>query len=363
MSPSVASVLAAVDAVAPLAKAASWDPVGLQVGDGGARVATAAVCHDVTETVVEFLEREPVDLLITYHPLLFGPQAALVAGPTPAGRALRLVRAGVSVAAVHTAFDVARGGSADALAESLGIADTSGFGPVWGADSAKFVVFVPESASDVVAAAMAEAGAGTIGNYTQCSFRIDGIGTFVPGVGAEPAAGSVGRLNRELEVRIEMVAPVSRRDAVAEAIRSTHPYEEPAFDVYETHGNAGMLGRWGALGRPVELDRFAHEVGDRLQTAVRYAGDPARSVATVAVAPGSGSSLIEGASRRADVLVTGDVSHHRARSALDRDLAVIDAGHVPTERPGLRALYAAVSEIVLETRDLTRFDPHPWREP
>ena len=190
MSPSVASVLAAVDAVAPLAKAASWDPVGLQVGDGGARVATVAVCHDVTETVVEFLDREPVDLLITYHPLLFRPRAALVAGPTPAGRALRLVRAGVSVAAVHTAFDVARGGSADALAESLGIVDASEFGPVWGADSVKFVVFVPESASDVVAEAMAEAGAGAIGNYTHAAFGSSGVGTFFAGEGAKPAVGS-----------------------------------------------------------------------------------------------------------------------------------------------------------------------------
>lgn len=363
MSPTVASVVAAIDALAPLARAAAWDPVGLQVGDGRAPVADAAVCHDVTESVVGFLERDPVDLLIAYHPLLFRPPASLVAGPTPAGRALRLWRAGVSVAAVHTAFDVARGGSADALAATLGLMNTKGFGPVWAADTAKFVVFVPERATDAVATAMAEAGAGEIGNYRECSFRIEGTGTFHADEGARPTVGRSGELNREPEVRIEMIAPKNRRNAVAEAIVSAHPYEEPAFDVYETHGNTGMLGRWGTPPRPVELGHYAAEVAEELQTPVRYAGDADALVATVAVAPGSGSSLIEGASIRADVLVTGDVSHHQARRALDLGLAVVDAGHVPTERPGLRALYAAVSEIVPETRDLTRFDPHPWRQP
>lgn len=359
----VASVLAAIDAIAPFSKAASWDPVGLQIGDAEAAVGTAAVCHDVTEAVVGYLGGRPVDLLISYHPLLFHPQTALVAGPTPGGRALRLARSGVAVVAVHTAFDVARGGSADALAASLDLSDIGRFGPVWGEDAVKFVVFVPEGDADRVAAAMAEAGAGVIGNYTQCSFRIDGTGTFFPGAGAEPTAGRPDRLNQESEVRLEMVAPASRRDAVAEAVLASHPYEEPAFDAYDVQGNTGTLGRLGTYPQPAALGEFADRVGAALGTAVRYAGEPDRPVNVVAVAPGSGSSLIGSAAGRADVLVTGDVSHHRALSALDRGLAVVDGGHVPTERPGLRALYAAVSEIVPDTRDLTRFDSHPWREP
>lgn len=359
----VASVLAAIDAVAPFSKAASWDPVGLQVGDARAAVGSAAVCHDVTEGVVGSVERQPVDLVVSYHPLLFRPQAAFTAGRSPSGRAFRLARAGVAVLAVHTAFDVARGGSADALAAVLGLVDINRFGPLETAESVKFVVFVPGNDADRVAAAMAEAGAGVIGNYTQCSFRIDGTGTFFPGAGAEPTTGRPDRLNREREVRIEMVGPASRRDAVAEAILTAHPYEEPAFDVYDVRANTGMLGRLGRVPDPMALGEFAERVSAALETAVRYAGEPDRPVAGVAVAPGSGGSLIEAVADRADVLVTGDVSHHRALGALDRGLAVVDAGHVPTERPGLRALYAAVSEIVPETRDLTRLDSHPWREP
>ena len=358
----VASVLAAFDGMAPLSRAAAWDSVGLQVGDAEATVGSAAVCHDVTEAVVAELERRPADLLVSYHPLLFRPQSSFVAGPTPSGRAFRLGRAGVAVAAVHTAFDVAPGGSGDALAGALGLEDVQRFGPVPAADATKFVVFVPASEADRVAAAMSEAGAGVIGNYTQCSFRGDGVGTFIPGAGAEPTVGRPGRLNREPEVRLEMVAPARLRDAVIEAVVAVHPYEEPAFDIYDVQSNTGLFGRSGHCPGTPALAEFAARVGVALGTAVRYAGESNRPVAVAAVAPGSGASLIEAAAGRADVLVTGDVSHHRARDALDRGLAVVDAGHVPTERPGLGALYAAVSEIVPETRDLARLDSHPWRE-
>jgi putative NIF3 family GTP cyclohydrolase 1 type 2 len=167
-------------------------------------------------------------------------------------------------------------------------------------------------------------------------------------------------MNHEPEVRIEMVAPRSRRDRVVAALVASHPYEEPAYDVYDTAANAGFIGRCGEI-EPTPLGEFADRVRRALGASVRVAGDEQREVGRVAVVPGSGSSFVGEASSCADVLVTGDVSHHRAREALERGLAVIDAGHIATERPGVRRLYAELADAV-GAASLLNLDPSPWKE-
>lgn len=358
----VRDVLDNLEGLAPSSKAASWDVVGLQLGDPDAEVGSIAVAHEATGAVVSHLEEEPADLLVTYHPLLFRPVRRMVAGARPDGRAFRLIRSGIALIVAHTSFDVAPGGSADALAESLGLGGIRSFGPVWGSDAVKIVTFAPELAVDEVSAAMADAGAGVIGRYRGCSFRGAGLGAFIAPEESSPATGTAGAANLEPEVRIEMVCPAAFRDRVVAALVSAHPYEEPAFDVYERRGDAGFVGRVGELPGPEPLERVAESVFGTLGRQGRVAGDGRQRVATLAVVPGSGGDLIgEAAAAGADAIVTGDVSHHRARAAVERGIAIIDAGHAATERPGLARLYAAVSEITGNVVDLRNVDPDPWR--
>lgn len=358
----VDSVSKEIDAFAPREGAAGWDPVGLQIGDAAASVESIAVCHEVTESVVAALELAPVDLIVTYHPLLFEATRSLTVAPTPAGRAYRLSRLGASLIVVHTAFDSAPGGTADALAAAVGMDQPSGFFPAWRSEALKVVTFVPTSHLEAVADAMSGAGAGNIGNYTGCSFRIEGVGTFVPGTGAEPFSGERGEMNAQAEVRIEMIADAHRRDAVVEALVAAHPYESPAFDVFAVESASAMIGRVGTLGSAIAFRALAAAVADTLDTTVRGAGT-AKDVQRVAVLPGSGGSAIAAAVEAgAEVLITGDVRHHEARRALDLGLSVIDAGHAATERPGVRALYDLVSGIGPDTVDLTFIDPNPWEE-
>ncbi len=344
----VAHVLDHLGRTAPWDKAADWDPVGLQLGDSSAEAGTVAVTHEVTESVVSRVEALGVGLLVTYHPLLFRPTSRLIAGRSPAGRAYRLVRAGTSLAVAHTNLDVAAGGVADALADALKLTDTTGFGPVDPGGSSKVVTFVPAASADLVADAMAGAGGGTIGNYAGCSFRSEGVGTFLPGEGAGPVTGSVGMLNRESETRIEMMVASTRRDQVIRALVATHPYEEPAFDIYPVEANLGMVGRVGTLQAPVGLGRLVDLIGRTLgDRGLRFGGDSSRSMSRIAVVPGSGSSYITAAAATgADVLVTGDVGHHRMVEAADLGLAVVDPGHLATERPGMQRLYDLVAGIV-----------------
>jgi dinuclear metal center YbgI/SA1388 family protein len=359
---SVGDVLRTLASRAPFEKAAEWDPVGLQIGDPSDPVEGISLCHEVTESVVEALEQSPVDLLVTYHPLLFRPVRSLVAGASGGGRALRLARARVAVACVHTNFDVARGGAADALAETLGLAEARGFGPVHGPAATRVVTFVPERDADRVLDAVVAAGAGTVGRYTHCSFRAPGVGTFFAGEGTDPAVGSRGALNREPEVRLEFVAPRDRLELAISALVGAHPYEEPAYDVFERRGDAGMAGRIGRLDRPIALGDLAARVSAVLGApAVRFAGDARGRVERVAVVPGAGSDyLVLAREEGAEVAVTGDVSHHRVRDALDRGLAVVDPGHAPTERPGLLRLEKLLGQTGVPLRSLLHLDPDPW---
>jgi len=131
----VAEIQSVLERLAPSNKAAGWDPVGLQIGDSAASVSRIGVCHEVTAAIVERVLDDEIDLLVSYHPLLFRPTLRLVAGPAAAGRALALARAGVSLLVAHTAFDVASGGTADALADALGLVDPTPFEPLWDSES------------------------------------------------------------------------------------------------------------------------------------------------------------------------------------------------------------------------------------
>jgi len=359
----ISEILAAIAARAPFERAAEWDPVGLALGDPRAPARTIAVCHEVTEAVVADVERAPVDLLVSYHPLLFRATTKLVAGPTPEGRALRLIRAGTALAVAHTNFDVAEGGAADALAEALGLGELEGFGALFGAPARKLVTFVPAAAADALLDSLAAAGAGRIGNYSHCSFRGEGTGTFLGGEGSAPVAGQRGELAREPEVRLEVVVPPAREAAVIAALLRAHPYEEPAYDLYERRGEAHAAGRLGRPAHPLSLGELVERVAEALRgPAPRVAGDLDREISRVAVVPGSGEDFACAAREAgADVLVSGDLRHHAVRSALDRGLAVVDAGHAATERPGVERLLALVAAQGADTRSALDLDCDPWR--
>ena len=360
--PSVAAVLADLAVRAPGDKAAAWDPHGLQIGDAAAEVMRLGICHEVSDLVVDRAIDLRLDLLISYHPLLFHPSNRWLAGSGPAGRAYRLLRSGVAVAVAHTAWDAARGGTGDALAAALGLGGVTRFGRVDPLAQKKLVTFVPPASADEVAAALSEAGAGRIGNYRSCSFRSQGIGTFLPEAGARPVTGEAGELNRQPEVRLEVVVGAGLEGQVVSALVAAHPYEEPAFDLYEVRSNLASIGRIGDLPGPEALGDFAARVAATLAASVRCSGDRNRMVSRVAVLPGSGGSLAgEAAAIGAEVYVTGDLSHHQTRESLDRGMSTIDPGHAATERPGVARLLAEARNIMPAAIDLTD-DPTPWKE-
>ena len=319
--------------------AEAWDAVGLVTGDPAQQVIRAHLAIDPVEEVVDEAERRGATLLVTHHPLLLQGVHG-VAETSYKGRLVsRLVRGGIALYVAHTNADVASPGVSDALAGALGVRDCVPLEPARGS-GAKVVVFVPSDSADAVVDAMAAAGAGVIGDYTRCVWTTEGTGSFVAGDATDPAVGRPGEATSLPELRVEMTVPPAAVDAVVAAMRTKHPYEEPAYDVIPTtlESNRG-LGRIGALATPETLGAFAARLADVLPTApvgVRVAGDLQRAVRRVAVCGGAGDGAIDAAlAAGADAYVTGDLRHHVTREAVERGLALVDVGHWASERPWL----------------------------
>jgi len=333
-------VVRAMDELYPPAWAASWDAVGLVCGDPDADVQRVHFAVDPVEVVVDEALEVGAQLLVTHHPLYLRGTTS-VAATDPKGRVVhRLVTGGCGLLVAHTNADVADPGVSDALAAAVGLVDTRPLQPQPDDPLDKLVVFVPEDAADRLLDALADAGAGTIGDYDRCAWWTSGTGTFRPLDGANPTLGVVGEVETVSERRLEVVLPRPARQAVLRAMLAAHPYEEPAYDVFELAtvlGGRG-LGRVGRLPSPTPLAELTEQVAAALpRTAwgVRAAGDPATVVETLAVSGGSGDSLLEQAARSgAQAFLTADLRHHPASEAPE-GLALLDAAHWATEWPWL----------------------------
>jgi len=344
-TPRVQDLLGLLHGLFPPELAEEWDNVGLQVGDPTAPVQRVLVALDPTGEAVAAACERGAQLLITHHPLLFKPLRRLTADD-PVGRVVwQAVRNGVAIMAAHTNLDVAADGLNHWLAARLELTEVEPLQPVPG-NLLKLVVYVPATHADVVAEALFAAGAGEIGAYDQCSFRVAGTGTFRPGPGTTPFIGSAGRREQVEELRLETIVPQRRLGRVLEKMFKAHPYEEVAYDLVPLSNQlpAAGLGRIGRLTAPLSLEVLSDRVKTVLGCAnLRAVGELSRMVGKVAVCGGSGAGLIHEAQRRgADVLVTGDIKYHEARQAEELGLALLDAGHFATERLAARELAARV---------------------
>ncbi|WOC13670.1 Nif3-like dinuclear metal center hexameric protein [Gordonia sp. MP11Mi] len=356
MTRTLADVIARLAQAYPPRLAESWDAVGLVCGDPADPADTVLVCVDVTDAVVDEAVDTGARLVVAHHPLLMRGVTG-VGVDTAKGRIVhRLIRAGCGLYSAHTNADKARPGVSDALADTLGLLATVPLAAEPAPTLDKWVVMVPEANVDQVSEAMFEAGAGAIGEYRDCRWGVVGTGQFLPVGDASPTIGGVGELTRVDEERVEIVAPRHVRSAVLAALRSSHPYEEPAFDVFEqapVDSDIG-LGRIGRLPEPMRLDEFVAHVDASLPTSawpVRASGDPSAMIETVAVCGGAGDSLVSAAARAGvDAYVTGDLRHHVVDEARrDGGPALVDAGHWSTEFPWCAQAAALLTDFGCET--------------
>ncbi len=336
MAYTVKDIIATLEQHYPSYLCASWDNSGLQLGSPLAVVKKVGVALDLDPYIVANAIEAEVDMIITHHPLFFKGIKSLRSDSSWGAMIYRLISANIAVYAAHTNLDAAPRGLNQRLAEMLGLQDIKPlFADIEG-ELNKIVVYVPISHVKAVQQAMAEAGAGHIGNYSACSFRTAGIGTFRPEAGSNPYIGSAGVMEEVEEYRLETVVEKNGLREVIESMLSAHPYEEVAYDIFPllNRGPTYSMGRRGRLPQPCPLDRLAEQVKDVYQCqGLRVVGDGSQSVQRVALISGSGGSLLSRFnSNITDVVITGDVKYHEAQEAQLNGVKIIDAGHEDLEK-------------------------------
>jgi dinuclear metal center YbgI/SA1388 family protein len=369
--PQLAEIITALDLWYPPSTAESWDAIGLTCGDLDADVTRIVLAVDCVPATVAEAVTCGAQLLITHHPLLLTGVHGVPTTDPKGALVHRMIQHGVAHFVAHTNADIARDGVSEALASRVGLLDVHPLLPIAEPPMDQLTVFVPPPELDALVAAMSAAGAGRVGRYQDCTFTVQGTGSYRPLPGAQPAAGEMGELSRVSETRLSMVMPRGRREEVLTAMRTAHPYEEVAFELTERPNLAALAGtgRIGQLATQMTLSDFTHLVATRLprtQWGVRAAGDPRRTIERVAVCGGSGGPYVDLARNAgAHAFLTSDLKHHNTVEAVTErpgtPMALIDAAHYATEAPWLGLLAGQLTELfgdaVQVTASTTVTDP------
>ncbi len=364
-------ITAAIETIAPLKLAQGWDNVGFLVGDPTRDIKRILITIDTTRAVAAEAKRFKADLILAYHPVIWDGLKRITADGATAP-IYELIRANIGVFSIHTALDAAAGGINDALADILPLAEAKPIGDYVENPTGpqyKITTFVPDTAANTVAEALYAAGAGAIGVYSHCGFMTEGVGTFLPLEGANPAIGKQGQLERVSEIRLETVVAADKVAAVIAALRNAHPYETPAFDVFrhcDVENKIG-LGRMGRLKKPMSVDGIVQNIKKITGAkAIGLIGNKKRTVRTAAVCAGSCGKLLDGViAAGCDLYLTGELKHHQALAAQEAGLTCICLSHTVSERFALKNLANALKKclkpvtIRLSQKDA---DPFSWKQ-
>ena len=350
----------------PSSFAESFDNVGLICGDPDQNIRRILVAMELSPAVLAEAKRRRAQMILTHHPPIFRQKIErLIKTPDSAGLLYTAIRSGIGVYVMHTNLDSIEGGTNSTLAQMLGItADIRPLRLARTGSNYKLVVFVPGEHIDLLSEAVFAAGAGRIGHqhrYRECSFASGGVGSFHGDESTSPAVGRAGRREYVQELRLETIVPAGDLPAVLTAMRTAHPYEEPAYDLIplEPFDDRVGMGRVGKLTRQVTagtlLKRIKAELGIK---SLQLIGSDKRKVSIAAVGAGSLSVLMgDVLSSGAEFLLTGEIRHHDALLAVQNNLTVAAVGHWTSERPGVEQLAQQLNaalkttEVILSTAD------------
>lgn len=324
--------------IAPPFLAYDWDNSGFQVGCGRDRIEKLVIGLDPSNPLLNFALRKKADLVVTHHPLIFDSLKKIDLRTPLGGKIEKMIDNEVGLFSIHTNFDRARNGLSEALASCLGLASTEPIAKVKGAKFKKVVVFLPPEAEQKMKQAIFSMDGGKGDLYREVSFVARGRGSFKPLEGADPYLGEVGKREETEELRLEIQVSKERLNAVEEVIESQHPYEQPAYDVFETEKiddgvGLGRIGEWKEARR---LEEAVSSIEDRMSLSdseLEVVGDPETPVKSVGVSPGSGGGVMdEILSSRADLFVTGELDYHERQALREVGLPSIELGHRNSEK-------------------------------
>nr|WP_299388503.1 Nif3-like dinuclear metal center hexameric protein [Allomuricauda sp.] len=323
-----------LEELAPLPFAEDFDNVGLLVGSPQQKVTGVLVTLDTLEVVVDEAIAKNCNLIVSFHPIIFKGLKKITGKNYVERVVLKAIANNIAIYSMHTALDNSKMGVNAKICEVLGIQNPKILIPKRGTIK-KLTTYAPLHAVEDVKMALFSAGAGEIGNYSNCSFSAEGTGSFKPSEGTQPTLGKVGQLHYEKEEQIQVIYSFEREHQITKTLFEAHPYEEVAYEIVTLENinqDIGM-GMVGTLAKEVEETEFLASVKKKMKASVvRHSELLDKKVRKVAVLGGSGAFAIGAAKHSgADVFITSDIKYHEFYQA-EKQLVIADIGHFETEQ-------------------------------
>jgi len=335
-----------LEILAPLQYQESYDNAGLIVGDAKNNVTGVLVCLDSTEDIVDEAIKRKCNLIVAHHPIVFSGLKKITGKNYIERTIIKAIKNDISIYAVHTNLDNMLDGVNEIIGRKLGLVNTRVLAPSSN-NLRKLITYVPVERAEEVRKSLFETGAGSIGDYDECSFSSLGEGTFRAGKNTNAFVGEKGKRHVEPEQKIEVIYPIDKEGSVISSLLKVHPYEEPAYDIIQLQNSNPTIGAGliGELENEVDEITFLKSLKPLMKTdCVRHSSLTGGKVKRVAVCGGSGSFLLKHAMRQnADVLITGDFKYHEFFDAENR-IIIADVGHFESEQYTIELLADKLKE-------------------
>ncbi|MEO6815037.1 MAG: Nif3-like dinuclear metal center hexameric protein [Ginsengibacter sp.] len=330
----ISEVTGYLENMAPLYLQESYDNAGLITGNRELECSGIIVALDVTEDVVTEAIRKNCNLIVAHHPVIFRGIKSLTGKNYVERTIIASIKNGVAIYAIHTNLDNLVGGVNKKIAEKLNLQNCKVLLPRE-ETLKKLVTFCPNKDAEKVRNALFQSGAGAIGNYSECSFNVEGTGTFKAEEGSHPFVGKIGERHLENETRIEVVFPGFLQNELIKELRNAHPYEEVAYyigtlDNVRDDIGSGLVGELKREISGMELLKLLKE--EFKLSVIKHTSLLQKSVKKIALCGGAGIFLLPKAiAAGAQVFITGDIKYHEFFDA-DNKILLADIGHYESEQ-------------------------------
>jgi len=330
----IANVISVLEQIAPSTYQESYDNAGLITGNSQWQCNGIICSLDATEAVIEEAIQKNCNLVIAHHPIVFSGIKKLNGKNYIEKAVIKAIKNDIAIYAIHTNLDNVLDGVNKAIAEKIGLVNVEILTPKANLLT-KLYTYVPFGYVDQVRDAIFNVGGGNIGNYNECSFSAEGIGTFKANKNASPFVGEIEKRHEEREMKLEIVFPTYLQNKVVQALKETHPYEEIAYDLVpllNVHEQVGS-GVIGNLENPMnEIDFLNNlKLTFGLQV-IKHTNLFKKPIQKVAICGGAGSFLLGKAiAAKADVFITADMKYHEFFDA-NEQIVIADIGHWESEQ-------------------------------
>ena len=330
----IKQVIDILEELAPLDYAEDFDNVGLLVGQADTKVTGILVTLDTLENIVDEAIQKNCNLIVSFHPIIFGGLKKITGANYVERTVIKAIRNDIAIYSMHTALDNSNKGVNAKICEVLGLRHTRILIPQRSTIK-KLTTYIPKAHAEQLREALYAAGGGQIGNYSNCSFSLEGTGSYKAGPGADPYLGVVGETHYEQEIQIGITYQKAVESKILKALFSNHPYEEVAYEIQSLENpdqHIGM-GRYGNLEKPISEEAFFELLKKKMHVScIRHSRFLGKKISKVAVLGGSGSFAISAAKAvNADVFVTSDLKYHQFYEG-EGKILLADIGHYETEQ-------------------------------